>query len=125
MDTYNKMRADYLMALMTEIPDLSPDELSNFGHILDRIAHTYQISCKELAISTHVKTIPTLVKTYIAVKRTEGLSINSLQNYARMLVYFFQTIMKCLEDMATVDISMYLYEFIYAQVSAYKKVNYV
>lgn len=111
MDTYNKMRADYLTALMTEMPNLSPDELSKFGHILDRVAHTYQISCKELAISTHVEKIPTLVKTYIAVKRTEGLSINSLKNYARVLAQFFQTIQKRPEDVTAIDIRMYLYEY--------------
>lgn len=111
MDTYNKMRADYLTMLMTEMPCLTPEELNKLGDVLDRCTHAYQISAKEVALSTSVETIPQLVKTYIAVKRTEGLSINSLQNYARVLVHFFQTIMKRPEDVTAADIRMYLYEY--------------
>ena len=118
MEAYNKFRDEYLTMLMAEMPDATPEQMSLLGKILDRVTSSYTISTKELALSTHVEPIPMLVKTYIAVKKTEGLSNLSLQNYARVLVHFFRAVQKRPEDVTTTDIRMYLYEY-----SAQRKIS--
>lgn len=111
MEAYSKLRDDFLTAMMEEIPSATSDDMAMYVRILDRVARSYTIATKEMALSTHVEPIPILLKTYIAVKKTEGLSDASLQNYARVLVHFFQTVRKSPEDVTAIDIRMYLYDY--------------
>lgn len=111
MNAYNKMRDAYLTILTTKFPHYTANELSELCGALDFVSRSYDVKTKELALSTYVEPIPTLLKTYIAVKKTEGLSDLSLQNYARVLIHFFRTVAKPPEEVTSTDIRMYLYEY--------------
>lgn len=111
MNAYDKMRADYLTLLSMEFPDFSSDILARMCGVLDQSVRGYDISKKEVALSTYVDPIPYVLKIYIATKKTEGLSDMSLQNYARILSHFFQTVQKKPEEVTTHDIRSYLYEY--------------
>lgn len=111
MNAYSKMRDAYLTVLTAKFPHYSANDLSELCGALDLVSQSFEVKTKELALSTYVEPVPTLLKTYIAVKKTEGLSDLSLQNYARVLIHFFRTVAKAPEDVTPMDIRMYLYEY--------------
>ena len=52
-----------------------------------------------------------LIKTYIVVKRMEGLSEETLENYTRTLWHFMNGMRKPLGELEANDIRLYLYEY--------------
>lgn len=83
MNTYEQFKNRFLVELENSIPDLARDHLYSIGQVLDRAAYPYDISVKETSLVPSHDLIPSLVKTYIVVKKTEGLSDGTLSNYAR------------------------------------------
>lgn len=85
MNTYEQFKNRFLVELENSIPDLASNYFDLIGHALDRAAYSYEISVKEMSLVPAPDVIPRLVKTYIIVKKTEGLSNGMLENYARTL----------------------------------------
>lgn len=118
MNMYEQMRSAYLVELETEIPGMSGEMLERICTALDRAARRYDIQEKETALAIDADPIPALVKTYIVVKKTEGLSNGTLQNYALILRTFFDWCRKSPVDVNANDIRVFLYEY-----SANRKVS--
>lgn len=109
MNVYEQFKNRFLVELENSIPDISRDHLYSIGQALDRAAYPYDISVKETSLVLSHDPIPSLVKTYIVVKKTEGLSDGTLSNYTRTLKAFFLWVRKPPEEVATT--------MIYAKVS--------
>lgn len=111
MNVYEQMRSAYLVELETEMPDMSGEMLERICAALDRATRRYDIREKETALALDADPIPALVKTYIVVKKTEGLSNGTLQNYALILRTFFDWCRKSPVDVNANDIRVFLYEY--------------
>lgn len=109
MNVYEQFKNRFLVELENSIPDIARDHLYSIGQVLDRAAYPYDISVKETSLVLSHDPIPSLVKTYIVVKKTEGLSDGTLSNYTRTLKAFFLWVRKPPEEVATT--------MIYAKVS--------
>ena len=110
MNEYEQMRNRFLAELdnRTHFP---ADTLELISTALDRVAYGYEIKKKELSLATYTDPIPMLLKTYIVVKKTEGLSDGTLGNYARILKAFFNWVRKGPEEVVANDIRMFLYDY--------------
>ena len=104
------MKNGFLLELEKSI-SLPADVLEKITDALDRAVYGYEIEQKELALSTCVDTIPMLVKTYLIVKKTEGLSEGTLENYYRILVAFFRWFKRAPEEVTANDIRMFLFDY--------------
>lgn len=103
---YEHMRNDFLAALFEIVR--SNTETERIISALDKIAENYDISEKTTALMVREDVIPALVKTYLASRRIEGLSINTIKLYGFMLKDFFVAVSKQPEDVTTNDIRLYL-----------------
>lgn len=110
-NAYEQMKNKFMLEVSAEMPSICADDLNKIAAALDRAAFGYEVAQRETALSTYVDPIPTLVKTYIIVKKTEGRSDGTLQNYARVLKDFFLWIRKQPEEVNANDIRMYLYDY--------------
>lgn len=111
MNTYEQFKNRFLVELENSIPNLARVHLYSIGQVLDRAAYPYDISVKETSLVPSHDLIPSLVKTYIVVKKTEGLSDGTLSNYARILKAFFLWVRKPPEEVTANDIRMFLYDY--------------
>lgn len=111
MNGYEQMKNSFLAELNRVMPDVSGQTICAIGDALDKAAYPFEITTKETAIALREELIPEVVKIYIAVKKTEGLSHDTLSNYARILQQFFLRIKKQPEDVIANDIRMFLYNY--------------
>ena len=111
MNAYEQMRAAYLVELEKEMPGTPAEILNRFSNVLDRVAQRFDIVPKETALTAQVDPIPELVKTYIIVKKTEGLSKGTLANYLLILRTFFTWCRKSVSEVTANDIRVFLYEY--------------
>ena len=111
MNAYEQMKNTFYVELEQILPDLSREYYELIGTALDRAAFPYDITVKETSLTIAVDLIPPLLKTYIAVKKVEGLSDGTLSNYARTLKTFFLWVRKLPEDVTANDVRMFLYEY--------------
>lgn len=117
MNVYEQMRSAFLVELASNKPEISAEELTMIASALDRVAMRYEVQAKESGLAV-MQEIPELVRTYLIVKKTEGLAKGTLQNYAILLRMFFAWCRKPPEEIEANDIRIFLYE--YAQ---YRKVS--
>lgn len=111
-NAYEQMKNRFLLELDKVGPGfVSADQFDIIGKCIDRAAFDFDVTTKQTALVPAPDPIPMLVKTYIVVKRTEGLSDGTLSNYARSLKYFFLWVRKQPQDVTANDIRMYLYEY--------------
>lgn len=111
MNVYEQLRSAYLVELEAEMPGMTGEMMESICAALDRAARRYDIREKETALAIDADPIPALVKTYIVVKKTEGLSNGTLQNYALILRTFFDWCRKSPVDVTANDIRVFLYEY--------------
>ena len=118
MNAYEQMRTAFLVELGNSMPEATPETINRVADALDRVATKFDIGNKETALSIAEDPIPDLVKTYIIIKKTEGLSNGTLQNYALILRTFFLWCRKSPAEVTANDIRVFLYEY-----SAHKQVS--
>lgn len=111
MNIYEQMRTSFVVELEKEMPGATPETLNRISSVLDRVMQRYEIKEKEMALSVEVDPIPELVKAYIVVKKTEGLSAGTLENYSLILQNFFGRVRKAVADVTANDIRLFLYEY--------------
>lgn len=78
---------------------------------IDKIANEYDFIKKERSLVSHDGGIPSILKTFIACKKIEGMANGSLDNYFLILKNFFLHVNKPLEKIATNDIRVFLYSY--------------
>lgn len=110
-NSYEQLKSQFWTELSVLMPALDRGSYLMIGKALDRAAYRYEISRKETALVPQQDTTPALIKTYLIIKKTEGLSDKTLENYARTLRMFFAWCGKSPEEVTTNDIRMYIYEY--------------
>ena len=111
-NTYEQFKAEFLMELKKTLK--SQFVKSNIDPItvaLDRAAFGYEFEPKTKALAVYNDPIPRLVRLYVAVKSTEGLSSGTIDNYERVLCMFFLWVRRPPEEIVANDIRMWLYEY--------------
>ena len=111
MNNYEQMKNQFLVELTSQLPCISVKEIEKISLALDISAHGYEIEKKEVSMIPYVSPIPELLKTYLVVKKTEGLSAGTLENYMRILTSFFNWVQKPPEKVEANDIRMFIYEY--------------
>jgi integrase/recombinase XerD len=111
MNAYEQMKNSFLAELNRLIPDITGMTTQMICNALDKAAYPFEITAKETAIAVREEIIPEIVKVYIAVKKTEGLSNDTLENYARILKQFFLWVKKQPDAITANDIRMFLYNY--------------
>ena len=111
MNGYEQMKNSFLAELNRTIPELSGNMALLISSTLDKAAYPFEVTVKETAIALRDDPIPEIVKIYIAVKKTEGLSNGTLENYARILKQFFLWVKKQPDEVTANDIRMFLYHY--------------
>lgn len=111
-NTYEQFKAEFLVELKRTLK--SQFVKSNIDPItvaLDRAAFGYEFEPKTKALAVYNDPIPRLVRLYVAVKSTEGLSSGTIDNYERVLCMFFLWVRRPPEEIVANDIRMWLYEY--------------
>lgn len=108
MNAYERMRHIFTAELVDTMPGLSGDAVEGIAAALDRAVRGYEVTEQMCAAAPNESE---LVKIYIAVKKTEGLSQGTLTNYACILRHFFEAVKKTPEDVVANDIRMFLYDY--------------
>lgn len=111
MNGYEQMKNSFLAELNKMIPDLLGETACAISDALDKAAYPFDISVKETSIAIRDDVIPEIVKIYIAVKKTEGRSDGTLDNYIRILQSFFLWVRKQPDAVTANDIRMFLYNY--------------
>lgn len=111
MNSYELLKNAFMVEIEEALPMLNGEQISLIGSALDRAAYRFDVQEKQVELSTYVYTIPSLVKTYIVIKKTEGRSDGTLKNYARVLQAFFCWCRKQPEEVTANDIRIFLYEY--------------
>lgn len=111
MNSYELLKNAFMVEIEEALPMLNGEQISLIGSALDRAAYRFDVQEKQVELSTYVYTIPSLVKTYIVIKKTEGRSDQTLKNYARVLQAFFCWCRKQPEEVTANDIRIFLYEY--------------
>lgn len=111
MNAYEQFRNRFLVELEAPGREMSYGELMRISSALDRAAYGFEITEKMTALTIPEDPIPGLVKTYLVVKKTEGLAEGTLQNYLQILRAFFLWCRKRPEEVTSNDIRMFLYDY--------------
>ena len=110
MNSYEQMKNQFLVELNKVIP-MSADNLNLVASALDVAACKYDVELKEAPQQSDDNIVPAMLNTYLIVKKTEGLSEGTLENYERVLKGFFTWAKKKPEEVTANDIRMYIYEY--------------
>ena len=78
---------------------------------IDKIANEYDFIKKERGLVSYDGGIPSILKTFIACKKIEGMAHGSLDNYFLTLKNFFSCVNKPLERISTNDVRVFLYSY--------------
>ena len=111
MNGYEQMKNSFLAELNKMAPGLIGETTRLISDALDKAAYPFEVTVKETSIALRNDVIPEVVKIYIAVKKTEGLSNGTLENYARILKQFFVWVNKQPDMVTANDIRMFLYNY--------------
>lgn len=107
---HEQFKNDLLMTLVGKA-NFSPNEIETIMMHFDIIAHDYEITRKETAITVYNQELPQLVKMFLVCKSIEGFSEGTLYNYTKHLTNFFFAIQKSPEQVAANDVRVYLFKY--------------
>lgn len=111
MNAYEQLRTALIVEIEKDISGITTETLNKISSALDRAAQRYEVSIKELSLSVNVEPIPELVKIYLVVKKTEGLSAGTIENYSLILQNFFGRVRKSAAEVTANDIRLFLYDY--------------
>ena len=111
MNSYEQMKNRFLVEVDSLVPHMSASDLELVVKALDVAANSYEVTKKEVSLIPYTSDLPELVKTYLVVKKTEGLSDGTLDNYMRILKLFFKWVQKPPEKIEANDIRMFIYDY--------------
>ena len=107
-DAYEQMKNAFLVEL-ERVESVPQEQLALISQSLDRAAYQYKVTVKETALAVVNDPLPGLLRTYLVVKKTEGVADGTLYNYYRILRSFFLWARKSPEDITANDIRMFIY----------------
>lgn len=107
-DAYEQLKNAFLVEL-ERVEAVPHEQLLLISQSLDRAAYQYEVTVKETALTVANDPLPGLLRTYLVVKKTEGVADGTLYNYYRILRSFFLWTRKPPEETTANDIRMYIY----------------
>lgn len=105
IEAKDNLRTDLLMALCKNIDNKDYQDVAN---VVDMVFANYNIFKTETEIQAYEDTNEKIIKKFIAVKKLEGLSDNTLKQYYRAINHLLQNVVKNISDVTTDDIRFYL-----------------
>ena len=87
---------------------LDGDQLEQLENVLDIVMYNFNINVKKNEIIVYDNSNENTLKKFIATKRLEGLSDDTLEQYYRTVNNMFKELEKPLKDIKTDDIRYYL-----------------
>lgn len=112
MDNREVMKHELITKLAMELGDLSQDTLSLVSTIFDIVSRNYTITKDETQIAIwEQERLSKLIKTYIVVKKMEGLSDNTLDRYLLYLNQFLLSNRKPIDQITGNDVRMFLFDY--------------
>jgi integrase/recombinase XerD len=102
---YERLRTEFLAKLSI---DYGKKDMQRITFILDELMKDYDVTVKCTELAPINDTGPKELKIYLASKRLEGLSDNSLKGYAMIIKMFFDQVRKVPQEITANDIRMYL-----------------
>lgn len=101
----DKMRNEILTKLVNRF---TTEQLQDIQIVFDSVANNYEVleRCTELVQYGYV---PEEVKTYVVIRKIEGLSDKTLKGYKLILDNFFEVVKKQLNEITSNDVRCYLY----------------
>lgn len=94
-------------AFIAELPMIDASTLNKVVRVLDKVAADYDITEKQTALAV-VDDMPQTVKLFLASKKLEGLSDDTIRFYACRLRLFFEHVRKDTIDVQANDIRLFL-----------------
>lgn len=111
MNAYEQMKNQFFFELNHYFSTLTSEQLKIVGKALDKAAFAYEVAIKETTLTIVDDPVPALVKTYIVIKKTEGLSEGTLSNYYNTLKHFFLFVRKQPHEVTANDIRIFIYGY--------------
>ena len=105
---YEHLRNSFLSELMLIY---NREDVNNIINILDKISANYEVTEKTTALMVIEDKLPKLVNLYLASKRLEGASDNTIDLYFNRLRLFYESVNKNPEDISTNEIRMFLMQY--------------
>ena len=105
---YNKFKSQLTEKLSMYFDSVNLNFILNQ---LDIVSYEYDFIQKDRGLILYENGIPEILKTFIACKKVEGATDNSLQNYFCILKHFFMFIQKPLDKIETNDIRIFLFNY--------------
>ena len=102
---YEHLRNALLMELQPNFDSSTIDLILNK---LDKVAADYDFTEKVTSLAVIEDEIPKIVKTYLASKKLEGVSDNTIEFYGTVLKLFFTTLRKDVQNIETNEIRLFL-----------------
>ena len=87
---------------------LNDEQIERLGNVLDVVLYNFEIKVKKEEIVVYDDSNIAKLKKFIATKRLEGLSEDTLMQYYRAVYNLFTEVGKPLEEINTDDIRYYL-----------------
>ena len=104
---YEQYRNEVKVALADILTD---DKLKQAMSLIDNVSQYYAIEKKE-TLPAVIDYIPKEMNLYLASKKIEGYSENTLEGRGYVLSNFFTTVRKSVADVTTNDVRMYMYMY--------------
>ena len=99
-------------AFMSELAvQFDASTLNRILYSLDKVAKDYTISEKETALTIVDDEITRMVRLYLASKKLEGASYNTIDNYGNILRVFFDEVRKPPQELSTNEIRYFLAQY--------------
>ncbi|HZJ99385.1 MAG TPA: tyrosine-type recombinase/integrase [Tissierellaceae bacterium] len=97
------------MRIVTKLDRAYGDKinLSQVRQIIEGVLYDYDITLKE-TLPAVIDNMRDNILMYLAVRKTEGLADNTIENYGRVLGRFSRYMRRNVEDVSSMDIRMYL-----------------
>lgn len=104
---YEQFRNQFI----SHLNDFALEDVHKILSALDKVAYNYDVTKKETSIVLYNSELPESVRDYLACKKVEGCSEETIYNYGKALYNFFFAIQKAPEQVKTNDIRVYLYNY--------------
>lgn len=100
----------FVNGFISQLDGIIPDDMLRTIYLkLSAYAADFDIEKKCTELATAQDLFPTTAVEYLAIMKVEGLSMKTIENYARKLKFFFSRMMKPVEEISKQDVIAYMY----------------
>ena len=111
MDAYERLRGEFISKLNDKCGSISLDTARKVIGILDECTVRYDVEYRSEELSVRQEGVPEVVRIYLAVKKTEGLSDATLKVKYYRLKAFFESVNRPVGMISANDIRSFLFRY--------------